>query len=112
MMSACTLASRARLIRSFRRRTVANRGKPWGEENGLYFRSKILSFQIGILLASIEHLEIVEEVLLLGLEELPVGDALEGLVPEAAHVDAGDLGVLQDPGQAPHQRAVHSQHQH
>ena len=71
-----------------------------------------------------KYLKVIEEVLLLRLKQLPVGGVPQRLVPEAAHIHSGHLGVpedhnvvnvskkniknsLEDPGEAPHERPVH-----
>ena len=39
------------------------------------------------------YLKVVEEVLLLGLKQLPVGGVPQRLIPETAHINSGHLRV-------------------
>ncbi|GCB85466.1 hypothetical protein scyTo_0026103 [Scyliorhinus torazame] len=54
-----------------------------------------------------QALDVLEQVLLLGLEELAVLGDEERLGPEGADVDADHLGGVDDLAQRPHQGAVH-----
>ena len=42
------------------------------------------------------YLKVIEEVLLLGLKKLPVAGVPQRLIPEAAHIHSGHLGVPED----------------
>mmetsp|Transcript_42424 Transcript_42424/g.112291 ORF Transcript_42424/g.112291 Transcript_42424/m.112291 type:complete len:528 (+) Transcript_42424:107-1690(+) len=48
------------------------------------------------------------EVVLLRLEELPLLVVVQGLLPEGAEVDAGDLRCVDDFAEVPHEGAVHA----
>ena len=55
-----------------------------------------------------QRLQVGEQILLLGLEQLPVHVEAKRLVPERPDVDPGDLGGGQHLAQRPHEGAVDS----